>query len=105
MHSKQRSEWLRLLGIEIIDNNIDQVRDGLILIVIEQPLDHQVKVQALNITLYMLKQLLLLQVPQFGQQAQQTLQANLQLFVIAFLHGLLHPSCQDHMDLQGQDER
>lgn len=54
------------------------MRDGLILIIIEQPLDHQMKIQALNITLNMLEQLLLLKISQFRQQAQQTLQANLQ---------------------------
>lgn len=63
------------LRIEIIDDNIDQMRDSLILIVIEQSLNHQMEVQTLNITLHMLKQLLLLKIFQFSQQTQQALQA------------------------------
>lgn len=43
------------------------MRDTLILIVIEQSIDHHMEVQTLNITLYMLEKFFLLKIFQFCQ--------------------------------------
>lgn len=91
---------LDFLGIEIINDIVDDACDDGILFVVEESLHHQMEVRTLDVVLDALEEFLLLEGGQLVEDAVESSQAVLQLLVVALAHGLPHALRQHHVDAQ-----
>lgn len=89
------------LGVVIVNYDVDQVADDFILLIVDQPLDHQMEVHILNVPQHCPQQLLFVEVLQPGEEVDDAREADLKLFVVLGAHRLLYSFGEDHVDSEG----